>query len=79
MNMPLAFDRARRHYNKARVEGVPEKRLTVLRQYLEEIESLLQQAKQDVQDEQMAQQAAAQGAQGMPPPQEGAPQMEETQ
>lgn len=68
LNLPMAFDRARRHYNKARVEGVPEKRLVVLRQYIGEIEALLQQGKQELEAEQAnAQAQAAQAQQGAPP------------
>ena len=74
LNLPMAFDRSRRHYNKARVDGVPEKRLVVLRQYIGEIEALLQQGKQELEAQQAA--AAAQ-AQGAPPP--GQPPMEEPQ
>jgi hypothetical protein len=72
LNLPLAFDRARRHYNKARVDGVAEKRLTVLRQYLSEIEALLQQGKQELEAQQAAAQAQASAPQpGAAPP--GAP------
>ena len=71
LNLPLAFDRARRHYNKARVDGVPEKRLSVLRQYIGEIEALLQQGKEEMAAEQAAAQAqAAPPAQGAPTPEE---------
>lgn len=74
LNLPLAFDRARRHYNKARVDGVPEKRLSVLRQYIAEIEALLQQGKQELEAEQAtaaaAQQAQAPAPQGQPPMEE---------
>ena len=71
LNLPLAFDRARRHYNKARVDGVPEKRLSVLRQYIGEIEALLKQGKEEMAAEQAAAQAqAAPPAQGAPTPEE---------
>lgn len=69
LNLPLAFDRARRHYNKARIDGVPEKRLVVLRQYLAEVEALLSQAKQEMESQQQATAAAQAGAvpEGAPP------------
>lgn len=72
LNLPMAFDRARRHYNKARVDGVPEKRLVVLRQYIGEIEALLQQGKQELEAQQnaAAQQAQAQQGPGQPPMEE---------
>jgi hypothetical protein len=72
LNLPMAFDRARRHYNKARVDGVPEKRLVVLRQYIGEIEALLQQGKQELEAQQnaAAQQAQTQQGPGQPPMEE---------
>lgn len=73
LNLPMAFDRARRHYNKARVEGVPERRLSVLRQYIGEIEALIKQAEDEQRDQQMAAQAMAQSAQATAQPPQAPP------
>ena len=73
--LDVAYDRARRHYNKARVDGVPEERVAELNEYLNKIEALIaqMQAEQvDAQAQQMAQQQQA----AAPPP-GAAPQPEE--
>lgn len=67
LNLVSAYDRARKHYNKARVDGVPQKRLNALDNYLNKIEGLLMQAKDEAAAEQ---QAAAQAQMAMQAPQE---------
>jgi len=66
MNLPMAYDRTRKHYLKARIDGVPDKRLNVLDDYLTKIEQLLAAAQ--------AEQQAAQQPPPAPPGQEAPPQ-----
>lgn len=71
MNLPLAYDRTRKHYLKARIDGVPDEKVQALDEYLTKIEQLLT-AAQAEQQEQQAQAAAAQqplqeAPQGAPP------------
>jgi hypothetical protein len=70
LKLDLAYDRARKFYNKARVDGVADERIAALDDYINKIESLLMQAQAE-QQEQQAQAAAAQQ-----PPQQEAPQAE---
>lgn len=71
--LDVAYDRARRHYNKARVDGVPEDRVAELNEYLNKIEALIAQ----MQAEQQAAQAAAQQPPAGAPAPEAPPPMEE--
>jgi hypothetical protein len=70
--LDVAYDRARRHYNKARVDGVPEDRVAELNEYLNKIEALIAQMQAE---QQAAQAAAQQPPAGAPAPE--APPMEE--
>ena len=73
--LDVAYDRARRHYNKARVDGVPEERVAELNEYLNKIEALIAQMQAEQADAQ-AQQMAQQQQAAAPPP-GAAPQPEE--
>lgn len=56
--LDFAYDRVRKHYNKARVDGAPEDRIAALDDYLTKIEGLLEQARQEAAEQQAAAQAA---------------------
>jgi hypothetical protein len=73
--LDVAYDRARRHYNKARVDGVPDDRVAELNEYLNKIEALIAQMQAEQAEAQAQQMAQQQGA-GAPPP-EAAPPPEE--
>lgn len=77
LKLDLAYDRARKHYNKARVDGVAEERIMALDDYIVKIEGLLEQQRQEAADEQARQAAAAQAQQPQEAPQaQPAPAME---
>lgn len=70
LKLDLAYDRARKHYNKARVDGIAEERIEALDDYINKIEGLLAQAQADMAEQQAMAAAAAQG--GGAAPQEAA-------
>ncbi len=62
LKLDVAYDRARKHYNKARVDGVSDDRIAALDEYLNKIEGLIAQMQAEAQE----QQAQAQAAQAPP-------------
>lgn len=80
LDLAVAYDRARKHYNKARVDGVAEDRLIALDDYVTKIEALIEQARQEQQAAAAAAQQAQQEQQAAPPPQEApAPEAQTTE
>lgn len=75
--LDVAYDRARKHYNKARVDGVPEERIAALDDYLSKIEALIAQMQAEAQEAQAQAQAAAQPPPAEQPPAPQAPAPEE--
>lgn len=82
LKLDVSYDRARKHYNKARVDGVAEDRIAALDEYLNKIETLIANMQAEEQDKALQAQAAAQAQQQPPmPPQaqaamQGEPQVE---
>lgn len=72
LDLAVAYDRARKHYNKARVDGVSEERIEALDDYVTKIEALIEQARMEA-----AEQQAAAAQQAAPAPAEEAPPAEE--
>jgi hypothetical protein len=75
--LDVAYDRARKHYNKARVDGVPEERIAALDDYLSKIEALIAQMQAEAREAQAEAQAAAQPPQAEQPPAPQGPAPEE--
>ena len=75
--LDVAYDRARKHYNKARVDGVPEERIAALDEYLSKIEALIAQMQAEAREAQAEAQAAAQPPQAEQPPAPQGPAPEE--
>ena len=72
LKLDVAYDRARKHYNKARVDGVSDDRIAALDEYLNKIEGLIAQMQAEAQEQQaqaQAQQAPQEAPQGQAPAQ----------
>jgi len=70
LKLDVAYDRARKHYNKARVDGVSDDRIAALDEYLNKIEGLIAQMQAEAQEQQaqaQAQQAPQEAPQGQAP------------
>lgn len=72
LKLDVAYDRARKHYNKARVDGVSDDRIAALDEYLNKIEGLIAQMQAEAQEQQaqaQAEQAPPEAPQGQAPAQ----------